>query len=177
MVTIFLILLIFQNMNSQTIIKDFSKNNELISWKIVNDNVMGGKSEGNFEINEQKNAVFFGKISLENNGGFSMVKREFSPKIPVNSPKIVLKIKGDGNAYNLRIKAKIADYFSYSATFKTSKKWETIEINTFEMIPVFRGNTLSLPKFSSDSIEELAFLIGNKREEHFRLEIESIIFE
>lgn len=164
-------------MNSQTIIKDFSKDNKSTTWKIVEDTVMGGKSEGNFEINEQNNAVFFGKISLENNGGFSMVKGQFSTKIRVNSPKILLKVKGDGNAYKLRIKAKTTDYFSYSATFKTSKKWETIEINTVEMKPVFRGNILNLPKFSSDSIEELAFLIGNKKEEHFRLEIESIIFE
>ena len=56
---------------------DFNKNSSLKNWAIVDDVVMGGRSDGHFVMNEQGNAVFHGKVSLENNGGFSSVRHDF----------------------------------------------------------------------------------------------------
>ena len=39
-------------------------------WQVIDDGVMGGRSKGNFAINEEGNAVFEGTVSLDNNGGF-----------------------------------------------------------------------------------------------------------
>ena len=35
---------------------------------------MGGRSDGRFKINDDKNMEFFGTLSLENNGGFASVR-------------------------------------------------------------------------------------------------------
>lgn len=43
-------------------------------WQSVNDGVMGGRSEGQFKIVEDKTMQFFGTLSLERNGG---VERPF----------------------------------------------------------------------------------------------------
>ena len=45
------------------------------------------------------------------------------------------------------------------------------------MYPAFRGRNLNMDNFSSETIEELAFLIGNKKKEHFKLEIDTIYLE
>ena len=68
-------------MISDATIFDFSKESDLRNWRIVDDVVMGGKSDGNFYINKDGHATFSGTVSLENNGGFSSVRHWFKPKI------------------------------------------------------------------------------------------------
>ncbi len=42
------------------------------------------------------------------------------------------------------------------------------------MYPAFRGRTLNMDNLKPNKIEEIAILIGNKKAEKFRLEIDSI---
>jgi hypothetical protein len=91
--------------------------------------------------------------------------------------KVRIRLKGDGKNYQFRIKDKATSYYSYITTFKTSGDWETIEIKLSELYPSFRGQTLNLPNFDSDSFEEIVFLIGNKKNESFQLVIDKIELE
>lgn len=156
------------------VIFDFNEKSSLENWYIINDNVMGGVSRSNISINEDGNAVFKGSVSLENNGGFCSVRYDFEEIDVTNFEKITFRIKGDGKKYQFRIRANRDDYYSYINYFETSGKWQTIEIPLREMYPVFRGRKLEMPDFSHKKIEEIAFLIGNKKEENFRLEIDKI---
>lgn len=134
---------------------------------------MGGKSNGEFRINEAGNGVFQGNVSLENNGGFSSVRhREIYQLKSQNTIKI--KLKGDGKNYQFRVKANSSDRHSYIAEFPTSGEWEEIEIKLSDMYPAFRGQKLTISNFDQDQIVELAFLIGNKKAQEFKLEIKSI---
>lgn len=153
---------------------DFSEPNSLSDWRIVDDVVMGGRSDGKFYKTRNGNAVFEGRVSLENNGGFSSIRHRF-PKLNVEGKTTVkIKLKGDGKAYQFRIKSQTRDYFSYINDFTTSGEWEEVEIVLADMYPAFRGRNLNMPNFESSTIEEVAILIGNKKEENFRLEIASI---
>ena len=174
--TIILTLLSILTMQSQTIF-DFNTNSDISNWRIVDDVVMGGKSSGDFVINENGKGVFKGSVSLENNGGFSLLRYRFKKLITKPYTKVVLRIRGDGKPYQFRIKAKTSDYYSYIGKFNTKNEWETIEISLVEMYPAFRGRTLDIGNYSNDSIEEIAFLIGNKKAEDFKLEIDSILLE
>lgn len=42
------------------------------------------------------------------------------------------------------------------------------------MEPVYRGNKLNQPNFDSTKLQEVRFMIGNGKEEDFRLEIDKI---
>jgi NADH dehydrogenase [ubiquinone] 1 alpha subcomplex assembly factor 1 len=42
------------------------------------------------------------------------------------------------------------------------------------MYPSFRGRTLNMPHFNENSIEEVVFLIGNKKNESFELVLDRI---
>jgi hypothetical protein len=72
------------------------------------------------------------------------------------------------------VKSKAADYYSYITTFSTSGDWETIQINLKDLYPSFRGNKLSKDNFNDPSIEEISFLIANKKNESFKLLIDKI---
>ncbi|MEM8965875.1 MAG: CIA30 family protein [Bacteroidota bacterium] len=170
--TIFLIAL----MDSQTIF-DFTTDTNIQSWRVVDDVVMGGVSSGNFTINEEGFGVFAGKVSLENNGGFSSVRYQFD-KLPVKSHTTIrIRLRGDGKKYQFRVKANAEDYYSYIYPFITSGEWEEIKIPLADMYPTFRGRRLNQSNFHEDQFEEIRFLIGNKRAEEFKLMIDKIVLE
>lgn len=152
---------------------DFNSNSTKTDWQIVDDVVMGGRSDGGFSINEAGHGIFQGKVSLENNGGFSSLRHSLNAKVG-NRTKVKLTLKGDGKAYQFRIKSSYNDRHSYISEFQTTGEWQEIEISLSSMYPAFRGRKLEIPNFNSDQISELAFLIGNKKPETFRLEISKI---
>ncbi|WP_242121276.1 CIA30 family protein [Aestuariivivens sediminicola] len=156
------------------LIFDFNPNADIKKWVIVDDVVMGGRSSGSFRLNPDSHGVFEGSISLDNNGGFSMVKYSFERTPVLNYTKIVLYIKGDGKRYQFRIKSTTQDYYAYITFFTTSRDWQEIEIPLKDMYPSFRGRRLDIPNFSKPYIEEVGFLIGNKKNERFKLLIDKI---
>jgi hypothetical protein len=159
---------------SSHIIFDFNKNSSISNWIVVDDVVMGGKSNGNFQLNKDGKGVFSGKISLDNNGGFSSLRYGFNKLNIEKFESIVLKIKGDGKNYQFRIKHKSSDYASYITSFSSSGEWQEIEIPLNSMYPSFRGRKLDEPNFFHKSIEEGTFLIANKKNEEFIILIDKI---
>lgn len=156
------------------VIFEFTANSQIKEWVIVDDDVMGGRSSGNFALNADGFGVFEGAISLDNNGGFSSVRYCFSRIQVKEFTKTVLKLKGDGKEYQFRIKTNSGDYYSYITTFKTSGEWQEIEMLLNDMYPSFRGRKLDQPNFSDNYIEEITFLAGNKKNERFQLLLEKI---
>jgi len=164
-------------MMMKLILFDFSASDDWSDWEIENDGVMGGNSNSNLEKSEKGNAVFKGRVSLENNGGFASVQYHFPSRNIQGYKKALILLKGDGKAYQFRTKSNLKDRASYIYTFKTTGEWETVEIPLKEMVPVYRGERLELPNFSANTIQEIRFLIGNKKAEDFRLEIKKIELE
>lgn len=169
-----LFILLFMITQNTSTLYDFNTKSQANDWLVVDDVVMGGQSDGNFYINEHGHGVFEGTISLENNGGFSSIKHECQTIEVKGYSKIRLHVKGDGNTYQVRIKNKRDNYYSYAAYFQSDNNWETIEIPFEALLPVFRGRDLDLPNFQGETIEEVGILIGNKKAQSFKLVIDKI---
>ena len=163
-------------MKSQLIF-DFNHNANITDWKIVDDVVMGGRSNGQFKIDSDGNGIFSGDVSVENNGGFSSVRYQFEKINTTKESKVIIRLKGDGKEYQFRIKNNRNTYYSYITNFKTSGDWENIIINLKDLYPSFRGQTMNIPNFAGNSIEEIVFLIGNKKNESFTLVLDKIEIE
>lgn len=160
-----------------SVIVDFKRESDTKDWVVINDGVMGGRSQGVFYLSDKGHAVFSGHISLQNNGGFSSV-RYAMPVINVEKfSKVVLTIKGDGKRYQFRIKANASDYHSYITYFATNGDWQEITIPFNQMDPSFRGVKVNKAKYGGTQMEEVGFLIGNKKEEDFSLFIDKISLE
>jgi len=153
---------------------NFTSDSTIDQWQVVNDGVMGGRSKGYFSLNDKGHGVFKGTVSLENNGGFSLVQYRFPAKDVREYTKVVVKLKGDSKNYQFRIKRDKSDYYSYAFNISTTNEWQTIEIPFDKMIPQFRGRQLNMPKFTGEQLEETAILIGNKKAENFTLQIANI---
>ena len=109
------------NFMPQMMIFDFDKNSKIRDWRIVDDVVMGGVSKSNITINKGGNGVFSGHVSLDNNGGFSSVRHQFSSLNVSGYNKFIIRIKGDGKNYQFRVKSKLNEYHSYKHEFSTNK--------------------------------------------------------
>lgn len=156
------------------LIFDFNLKSDLSNWKIVNDAVMGGKSTSKFYLDPDGFGTFEGSVSLKNNGGFSSVKYVFKAIDLKGAKHFCIRLKGDGKQYQFRVKNHQTDSHSYVFPFQTGTDWQTIEIPISELYPAFRGQKLNLPNYDGSSLEEIAFLIGNKKEESFQLQIDNI---
>tara|TARA_B100000900_G_scaffold386317_1_gene376694 strand:+ start:459 stop:989 length:531 start_codon:yes stop_codon:yes gene_type:complete len=141
-------------------------------WEIVNDNVMGGVSIGDFQIYNDK-LIFFGKLSSKFNGGFASIRTR--ERIQLNSCEYInLNVIGDGNTYQIRIKDNLSNYYSYSQDFKTNGLEQDITLSLSEFKPIFRGTPLSLENFDKKIITELTFMIVSKKEPDFKLQISEV---
>ena len=153
---------------------NFTMENDTRGWEVQDDVVMGGRSVGSFAINRDGHGVFSGKVSLENNGGFSSIQHNFDAIDVSAYTTACIRIKGDGKRYQFRVKSSNRERWSYLYEFETSDAWQTIEIPLAEMYPSFRGNRLTLPNYPGLTMAHMRFLIGNKTAESFELQIDKI---
>ena len=158
-------------MTSTAIVFEFTPGSQEGNWTVVDDNVMGGRSNGHFKVSDRGTGIFYGSVSLENNGGFSSVRHRFETHEIHWASKFLLKIKGDGKRYQFRVKSSAGEYQSYITHVNTTGEWQEVEIPIEDLYPTFRGRRLNLPNYPGEYLQEIAFLIANKKAEDFRLEI------
>lgn len=160
-----------------TLLYDFQTDSPPSDWRIQDDTVMGGVSRGRFSIDADGHGVFSGHVSLENNGGFSSVQHVLDTRDVSGYGKVVLRVKGDGKRYQLRVKSARNERPSYVAYFQTTGDWQTVEIPFDQLRPTFRGRQLDLPNYPGRQMEQIGLLIGNKKPQDFRLLIDWIGLE
>lgn len=160
--------------NTETIIFDFGHDANVNKWYQTNDNVMGGVSNSEMTIDENGNGVFSGNVSLENYGGFAMTRLPLNLKINQNQKKVILYLKGDGKVYQFRLKSDASQSYWFVHSFQTTTENQIVEIPLNEFYPSYRGRKLNMENFSSDTLKEVAILIGNKKNESFELLIDKI---
>lgn len=173
----FLFLLTSQLSMEPITLFDFNKDCDLSNWYVMDDVVMGGRSDGNFQINEDGYGMYYGKVSLENNGGFSSIRYRLNNQNISAYTTCKIRLKSDGKKYQFRTKSEAYDRHSYIYQFETSGEWETISIPLSEMYPSWRGRKLDMPNYPVEQLEEIAFLIGNKKAESFELLFDWITLE
>lgn len=147
-------------------------------WYVVNDSVMGGISNSQV-LYENDNLVFTGNVSLANNGGFASIRTLLDVQSQ-DITKIMLRIKGDGQTYQLRLRTnEYMDGAAYTRSFSTTKnEWLNIESLPEDFQLTYRGRLLEQqPTINFKNIKQLGFMIAGKQAGEFRLEVEKIEFK
>lgn len=146
-------------------------------WVSVNDNVMGGISEGKFKITQDKTLFFYGSLSLANNGGFASIRCLPTQLGLKKNDSIYFQVKGDGREYTMNLYTnKRLTAFSYRQSFQT-KNNEWVEIS----LPLEKFSATSfgkvIPKaelINPTDIESLGFMLGDKKPGTFQVEFKEI---
>ena len=157
---------------------NFTEQQSLDSWRITNDGVMGGKSQGQISLQANK-AIFSGDISLENNGGFSSVFRPIE-SLAKALETVTIDIEGDGLTYQLRMMVNLDGYrMAYKQSFDTVAGQQTqLSFTLADFQASFRGRDIpNAPVLESENIREVGFLVTSKVAGAFSLVIASVSFK
>jgi monofunctional biosynthetic peptidoglycan transglycosylase len=145
-------------------------------WASIDDVVMGGVSQSRMVI-EDGVAVFRGVLSLENNGGFASVRSRPADHDLSGHRAIVLRVKGDGNRYKLRLRTSSSfDGVSYEAPLEPGAgEWQDLTIPLDAFRATYRGRLVrDYPALDPSGVKTFGIMIADKQEGSFRLEVASI---
>lgn len=147
-------------------------------WQVVLDGVMGGLSSGQVTKAAPGVLAFAGTLSMENNGGFSQVRRPVSGDAFAGADGIEVKVRGDGRRYIFDLRASNARVRagSYQRTFDTiDGTWITVRLpfNEFRLHS-FGQQIRNAPALTPTMIESLGVTLADKIEGSFQLEIDAI---
>lgn len=149
-----------------------------VSWFTLNDDVMGGISSSRFTRTEGGIGVFSGALSLENNGGFATIRSSAGAYDLQDQRGIRVRVRGDGREYGLSVLA--GDERGRERSWRKKfivpdGEWAEIDVPFEDMVLNIRGRQfpdVGPPK--REAIRSFSFIIADKNEDPFRLEIDWI---
>ena len=153
---------------------DFQAASNSAAWQVVNDDVMGGVSNSQFEMLTNGGAVFSGTVRLENNGGFASVRSAPLRENLTGFTAFVLRVRGDRQTYKFCVRTGEGfDTPLYQCSFKTKRgEWQEHRLGFSDFVPTFRGRVLpDVPSLNLAKVSSVGFLISDKQAGPFRLKI------
>ncbi len=164
------------NADKPLLLTDFGGADADIDWYVVNDNVMGGRSEGTFTIG-QGELHFSGRTNTRG-GGFSSIRTTPVALDLSNYAGIRLQVEGDGRRYTWRLATNArwrGRPIAYWADFGTRDGARiTVDIPFSQFIPRFRGTTLDGPELDTAQITGMGLMIYDQRDGGFELRLASV---
>lgn len=158
------------------LLTDFTPDSADFGWYVVNDNVMGGRSDGTFA--EQEGTLVFTGNTNTNGGGFSSIRTRALQLDLSGKAGIQVRVKGDGRRYTWRLASNVSwrgRQVSYWADFDTVKgSWIIAEIPFSRFVPKFRGFELEGPSLDPGQITGMGLMIYDKQDGPFELHVASV---
>ncbi len=153
-------------------------------WHVINDSVMGGKSSG-YTMNTRQAFHFYGQISTENNGGFSIAYLKL-PELPSTVSTIKLCVLGKAGIYQLKLKSKIngnkltykVDFIIPTVKYKNERTEHTeLSFLLCDFIATCRGKVIpEAPVLASEYISHVGLLVKSSSDKAFSLSLREIQF-
>ncbi|MEL6254363.1 MAG: CIA30 family protein [Bacteroidota bacterium] len=159
---------------------DFGRGKTGEDWFIMNDDVMGGLSKGEMDLTPHS-LIFSGKISLENNGGYTFVRCPFGPLGLGNSTKMEIKYRSKGQTIGINLNNSQAWYKPYYKLLlkDTNYKWQEVELELSDALEYSRGkpNGKNMQLELVEEIKRLGFSNTELKEGIFKFEVDYIKFK
>jgi len=158
------------------LITDFPQEPGGIEWLVVNDDVMGGKSSGEFELDDG-NLMFTGSTNTLG-GGFSSI-RSRGPRMDLSEfSGIRLRVRGDGRQYSWQLRTDAMyrgrELGFWSEFETTAGQWLVIDLPFADFVPKFRGNKLDVAPPNPAHIRGLGLMISDGKDGPFAIAVDSV---
>ncbi len=150
-----------------------------LQWRVVNDTVMGGVSEGRL-VSIDGGTRFTGELSLESNGGFVSIRSD--PRtLPLDDVRALrVTVKGDGRTWNLTarrsdVPLRAGSYRADFATLDGEPVTVTLPLADFEARS-FGRPVPDAPALQAapDRITSVGFLLADGNPGPFQLDVLSV---
>ncbi len=159
---------------------DFGLKKDGKNWQVVNDGVMGGLSQGNAVLTENT-VLFKGKVSLDNNGGFSSLRSSYSKKELSNYKEVEIKYRSTGISMAMSFSVSRRWYIpNYKTSLQGTKgKWKTVSFKLSELRKHYIGKAMdeTLDEEAQKKIIRYGFITDEKKYGDFEFEIDYIEFK
>ena len=161
---------------SPKLVTDFYQEPGSLEWFVVNDDVMGGRSSGGFELNDGS-LVFTGSINTLG-GGFSSI-RSRGPRMDLSEYSgIRLRVRGDGRRYSWQLRTNVMyrgrELGFWSEFETTAGQWLGIDLPFAEFVPKFRGNKLDVAPPNPADIRGMGLMISDGKDGPFAIAVDSV---
>ena len=162
-----------KKMENGNLLFDFANDDLKQNWIVVNDNVMGGRSEGGFS-HKKKRLIFFGNTNT-NGGGFSSIRTKPSDFGLGDKEGLHIRFKGDGRTFKLGVRLE-GKSVSYRSNFTSGNGWQEVRVPFNEMDVSWRGRPLSKEEHPliKSKIRSIEFMIYDKQDGPFKLQVDWI---
>ena len=162
-----------KKMENGSLLFDFANDDLKQNWIVVNDNVMGGRSEGGFS-HKKKRLIFFGNTNT-NGGGFSSIRTKPSDFGLGDKEGLHIRFKGDGRTFKLGVRLE-GKSVSYRSNFTSGNGWQEVRVPFNEMDVSWRGRPLSKEEHPliKSKIRSIEFMIYDKQDGPFKLLVDWI---
>ncbi|MDA0707234.1 MAG: CIA30 family protein [Proteobacteria bacterium] len=158
------------------VITDFTAATSDLGWYVVNDSVMGGRSDGGFE--KDRDGLHFTGRTNTNGGGFSSIRTSDLQLDLSNYSGIRLLVRGDGRRYTWRLTSDArwrGRPVSYWADFATRGGiWSTADIPFASFVPRYRGYELEGPALDPEKITGMGLMIYDDQDGPFDLRLAGV---
>jgi len=174
LLSILLMLVVAMNSVAEdgSVVTSFDSTTANLGWRVVNDNVMGGRSSGGFDVSE--GVLVFSGVTNTNGGGFSSIRSTPRQLDLGDYSSLGLSFRGDGRTYTFRLKSN-KSAIAYWAEFPTENNaWQEVMIPFASFQPRWRGRILDEPPIEPSEINELGIMIYDANDGPFRLEVDTI---
>ena len=148
---------------------------ELDRWQVVNDGVMGGRSQGFIEITDEGHLRFTGKLVTQG-GGFTSVRGQRKADL-AGYTGIELRVRGGGRTFELDVSDGSTYYgrnISRRAAFPTEQKWQTVRLPFAALRTSVRGRPVEVDPLAADQVKSIGFFIVDGIDGPFELEVDWI---
>ena len=157
---------------------DFGTEKDGQSWRVINDGVMGGLSQGTVDFTP-RSVIFSGSVSLENNGGFSSFRSPYGRLDLSGFETVEMRVRRTGCAFGLTFSVSRRWFDpNYKHMFTPTEEWQTIRLNLadFHVYQIGRKGRATMSKAAQAAVIRMGF-ITDKDPGPFELEIDYIKFE
>jgi len=158
---------------------DFGQSKDGRSWQVVNDGVMGGLSQGNAQLTANS-ILFRGRVSLDNNGGFSSLRSTFSNKKLSNYKQVEIRYRSTGISLAMTLSVSRRWYVpNYKTSLSgTEGEWKTVTLPLKDFRKHYIGRPMdeTLSREAQENVIRLGFITDEKKYGPFEFEIDYIVF-
>lgn len=186
--------------HDSVVLTDFTDTDRNSRWSVVNDNVMGGRSEGemDFDASGEGVMVLTGDINT-NGGGFTSVRMSVEPEIFEDSTDasvftelraMRLRVRADkvslAKPFALRLEDSVPRRLGINFraelpldTDAESGGWQTVTVSIDQLQPTHHGRPLDAKQWApldTSRLNRVGIMLNNVPDGPYRLEVERIEF-
>ena len=159
---------------------DFGQTTGGQDWRVVNDGVMGGRSQGKAVLTENS-LKFEGTVSLENNGGFASFRGPYGKMDLSQFSTVSIRYKSTGQRFALNLELHEAYYMpKYKAYLEPSgEDWKevTFDLTSLEAYRLGKKMGSTISKEDLQRIIRIGFITSEKKEGPFAFEVDYVKFQ